>query len=54
MRYRVLVKSNPREAEQLMRSAQELIELRWATYEHMAEQEPAKFQPASQIEPGPV
>jgi hypothetical protein len=28
-----------------MQSAQELIEFRWQTYEHMAEQDPAKFQP---------
>jgi hypothetical protein len=36
-----------REAAKLLQSAQELIELRWETYEHMAKQEPAKFQPAS-------
>jgi pyruvate-ferredoxin/flavodoxin oxidoreductase len=30
----------------LTRTAQELVELRWQTYEHMAKQEPAKFQPA--------
>jgi len=45
MRYRVLTQSNPEEAEKLMQSAQELVELRWQTYEHMAEQDPAKFQP---------
>jgi pyruvate-ferredoxin/flavodoxin oxidoreductase len=45
MRYRVLTQSNPEEAEKLMQSAQELIELRWQTYEHMAKQESAKFQP---------
>ena len=46
MRYRVLTQTHPEEAEKLMQSAQELIELRWQTYEHMAEQDPAKFQPA--------
>jgi pyruvate-ferredoxin/flavodoxin oxidoreductase len=54
LRYRVLTKTHPEEAEQLMQSAQELVELRWQTYEHMAKQEPAKFQPASPAETGPV
>jgi pyruvate-ferredoxin/flavodoxin oxidoreductase len=44
-RYRVLKQTHPEEAEKLMLSAQEQIELRWQTYEHMAEQGPAKFQP---------
>ena len=44
-RYRVLKRTNPEEAENLLRSAQELIKLRWETYEHMAKQEPARFQP---------
>jgi pyruvate-ferredoxin/flavodoxin oxidoreductase len=46
MRYKVLTQTHPEEAEKLMQSAQELVELRWQTYEHMAKQEPAKFQPA--------
>jgi len=46
MRYRILTRTHPEEAEVLMQSAQELVELRWQTYEHMAKQEPAKFQPA--------
>jgi len=46
-RYRVLTKTHPEEAEELMKSAQELIDRRWETYEHMASQEPTKFQPAS-------
>jgi len=46
-RYRVLTKTHPAEAEELMKSAQELIDRRWETYEHMASQEPTKFQPAS-------
>jgi pyruvate-ferredoxin/flavodoxin oxidoreductase len=46
MRYKILTRTNPVEAEKLMQSAQELVELRWQTYEHMAKQEPAKFQPA--------
>jgi pyruvate-ferredoxin/flavodoxin oxidoreductase len=47
MRYKILTRTNPEEAEKLMQSAQELVELRWQTYEHLAKQEPAKFQPAS-------
>jgi pyruvate-ferredoxin/flavodoxin oxidoreductase len=44
-RYRVLKRTHPEEAESLLRSAQELIRMRWETYEHMAEQAPARFQP---------
>jgi pyruvate-ferredoxin/flavodoxin oxidoreductase len=46
-RYRILTRTHPEEAEKLLQSAQELIELRWETYEHMAKQAPAKFQPGS-------
>ncbi|MDP6414112.1 MAG: 4Fe-4S double cluster binding domain-containing protein, partial [Gammaproteobacteria bacterium] len=46
MRYKILQSTNPVEAERLMQSAQELVELRWQTFEHMAKQEPAKYQPA--------
>jgi pyruvate-ferredoxin/flavodoxin oxidoreductase len=46
MRYKILLKTHPEEAEKLMQSAQELVELRWQTYEHMTNQEPSKFQPA--------
>ena len=45
-RYRILKRTNPEDAEALLKSAQELVEMRWQTYEHMAKQEPAKFQPA--------
>jgi pyruvate-ferredoxin/flavodoxin oxidoreductase len=43
-RYKVLLKTHPDLAEKLMESAQEQIDRRWETYEHMASQEPAKFQ----------
>jgi len=45
MRYKLLQKSHPEEAERLMQLAQESADLRWATYEHMAEQDPSEFQP---------
>jgi pyruvate-ferredoxin/flavodoxin oxidoreductase len=44
MRYRTLLKTHPETAEALMKSAQELVDMRWATYEHMANQKPAKHQ----------
>ncbi len=44
-RYKLLQKNNPEEAARLMKLAQESLDLRWHTYEHMAEQEPAEFQP---------
>ena len=44
MRYRILTQQIPEEAEKLMQIAQELVEMRWQTYEHMAEQDPEKFQ----------
>ena len=44
-RYLLLKKNNPDEAARLMELAQESLDLRWQTYEYMAEQEPAAFQP---------
>jgi len=46
-RYKILQKNNPEEAARLMKLAQDSLDLRWQTYEHMAEQEPAEFQPVS-------
>ena len=45
-RYKVLVKSNPEEAERLMQMAQENVDRRWATYEHLEKQDPAEFERA--------
>ncbi len=45
MRYKLLQRSHPEEAERLMKLAQESVDLRWSTYEHMAEQDPSEFQP---------
>jgi hypothetical protein len=39
----VLTKTNPVEAERLMQMAQEMVDRRWATYEHLAKQDPGKF-----------
>ncbi len=43
MRYKNLIKTNPQEAEYLMNLAQEQVDLRWETYEYMANQKPNKF-----------
>ena len=45
MRYKILTRTHPEEAEKLMQSAQEQIDRRWETYEHLQNQEPAKFHP---------
>jgi len=46
-RYKVLLRTNPQEAEHLMNVAQELVNLRWETYEHMSQQEPSEFHPVA-------
>jgi pyruvate-ferredoxin/flavodoxin oxidoreductase len=45
-RYKVLVKTNPEEAERMMQMAQETVNRRWYTYEQMSKQEPAEFEQA--------
>jgi pyruvate-ferredoxin/flavodoxin oxidoreductase len=47
MRYKILTRTNPEEAEHLMTIAQELVDLRWENYEYMAQQKPSKFQPVA-------
>ena len=45
MRYKVLKKTHPEDADALMRGAQELVDRRWQTYEYLAAQEAPRFQP---------
>ncbi len=45
LRYKVLTQTNPAEAARLMELAQEIVDLRWKTYEDMAGFGAAKFQP---------
>ncbi|MDJ0760737.1 MAG: pyruvate:ferredoxin (flavodoxin) oxidoreductase [Woeseiaceae bacterium] len=45
-RYKVLTKTNPEEAERMMQMAQETVDRRWQTYEHLSQQEPTKFEHA--------
>ncbi|MBL7775276.1 MAG: 2-oxoacid:acceptor oxidoreductase family protein, partial [Saprospiraceae bacterium] len=45
LRYSMLTRSNPEAAEELMRLAQEIADLRWKTYEDMASWEAKAFQP---------
>ncbi|HHH39161.1 MAG TPA: 4Fe-4S dicluster domain-containing protein, partial [Sedimenticola sp.] len=47
MRYKILTRTNPEEAERLMQMAQELVDLRWETYEYLAGQEPGQFAPVA-------
>ena len=45
LRYKVLTQTNPPEAARLMELAQEIVDLRWKTYEDMAGFGAGKFQP---------
>ncbi len=45
LRYKVLLQTNPEEAEKLMILAQEIVDLRWKTYEDMAGFGASSFQP---------
>ncbi len=47
LRYKVLTQTNPKEAERLMVLAQEIVDLRWKTYEEMAGFGAASFQPVA-------
>ena len=47
LRYKMLKKSNPQEADELMKLAQDLVDLRWNTYEEMATWDSMKFQPVT-------
>lgn len=45
LRYKVLTQTQPEEAEKLIRIAQEIVDLRWRTYEEMAGFGASSFQP---------
>ena len=45
LRYKVLTQTDPKEAKRLMQVAQEVIDLRWKTYEEMAGFGASSFQP---------
>jgi len=47
LRYRIIQRNNPEEAEKLMTLAQEMVDLRWRTYEEMASQSARDFQPVA-------
>lgn len=48
LRYKVLTQTRPQEAEKLMALAQEIVDLRWKTYQDMATFSPDLFQPVYQ------
>ncbi|MEY8021374.1 pyruvate:ferredoxin (flavodoxin) oxidoreductase [Muriicola sp. SD30] len=45
LRYRILTRTNPEEAERLMKAAQELVDLRWKTYVDMSGWGAKEFNP---------
>lgn len=45
LRYKVLTMTNPDEAERLMKHAQELVNLKWKTYEELATKKASDFVP---------
>ncbi|MBK5245463.1 MAG: hypothetical protein JJE18_10750 [Eubacteriaceae bacterium] len=45
LRYKILTRSNPEEAERLIEAAQELVNLRWKTYEDMTRWDAKEFGP---------
>jgi pyruvate-ferredoxin/flavodoxin oxidoreductase len=47
LRYKVLTMTNPDEAERLMKHAQELVNLKWKTYEELATKKASDFVPIS-------
>ena len=47
LRYKILTKTNPEEADRLMKLAQEIVDLRWQNYEDMASWKAKSFQPVS-------
>ncbi len=47
LRYKILERSHPKEAKQLIQLAQELVDLRWKTYENMSQWPASEFQPVA-------
>jgi pyruvate-ferredoxin/flavodoxin oxidoreductase len=45
LRYKVLTMTNPKVAEELMVHAQDLVNLKWKTYEEMATKKASDFVP---------
>ncbi len=45
LRYKLLKQTNPEEADKLMQMAQEIVDLRWKTYEDMASYSADQFTP---------
>jgi pyruvate-ferredoxin/flavodoxin oxidoreductase len=47
LRYKVLTITNPEAAEELMKHAQDLVNLKWKTYEEMAIKQASDFVPVA-------
>ena len=48
LRYKVLTITNPESAVQLMKQAQDLVNLKWKTYEELATKKASDFVPIAQ------
>jgi pyruvate-ferredoxin/flavodoxin oxidoreductase len=46
LRYKMLTRTNPQEAERLITLAQEAVDMKWRLYEDMATQAGHRFQPS--------
>ncbi|NNF18089.1 MAG: 4Fe-4S binding protein, partial [Gammaproteobacteria bacterium] len=49
LRYSILTRTHPEDAAELMRHAQEIVDLRWKNYEQLARYSAHEFQPAPDI-----
>ncbi len=47
LRYKVLTRTHPEEAEKLMKLAQEVVNLRWKNYEELATLPASEFVPVA-------
>ena len=47
LRYKVLTMTNPEAADELMKRAQELVNLKWKTYEELATKKASDFVPVA-------
>lgn len=53
LRYKNLAKNNPTDAAQIMEAAQDMVNLRWKTYEDMSTWKPEAFAPVLKQTPAP-
>ncbi|MEI6415667.1 MAG: 4Fe-4S binding protein, partial [Pseudomonadota bacterium] len=49
LRYKMLTRTNPKEAERLMELAQQAVDIKWRVYEEMATRDGSHFQPSAMM-----